>query len=115
MICERYIMQVDNNLYDGLSYRNRLTMKIHRYTLTDYFIKSLNIDKDGKYKFSNNQVATFFSKNICCSHICRICSICEHSYWCTCYEYFIKSIICKHIHSIASVQINSKFTNTITG
>lgn len=62
-----------------------------------------------KYKVQKN----FFDSDHYCQMICRICSICIHSYTCTCSDSVISTNICKHIHAVhmtqnSSVTIQSK-------
>ena len=110
MVHELYIIQVDKNDYGSISYRNKLSNKFHRNALNEKESNLLSCDENS-FKFNDGSIVTIGSRNICCNHVCRLCGICQHSYWCSCYNYSIKTLICKHIHSVAYRE-GSKIFNT---
>lgn len=42
-----------------------------------------------------------------CNPHCNCCSICYHSYSCTCPDYLSKNIICEHVHLVVLFQVTS--------
>ena len=112
MIHELYIIQIDRNLHGNISYRNRLSNKLHRSGLNLKYENSFR-ENSNKLKFSDGHIVTWVSDSICCSHTCRLCSICQHSYWCNCYDYAIKSLICTHIHTVASSKIDKNIRSMV--
>ena len=112
MVDELLITQNHNNFFGSTSYRNSITNKIHRKAVNDANGLFFKINGN-KFEFNDGHTVTFVSNNICCSHICRICFICHHSFWCDCYDYAVKSVICVHIHKIASTSPKREFINSI--
>lgn len=108
MIHELYIIQIEKNIYGSMSYRNRLSNKLHRNAVKTKS-ELLYIRDGNSFEFNDGSIATIVSKDICCGHVCGLCSICYHSFWCSCYEYSIKSLICMHVHYIAYSQTNPEF------
>lgn len=101
MIHELFIKQIHSNIHGSVSSRNASSHKIHRLVSKQVQNIIYSTSACGVYSFEDGNVVNLNNKNICCSYVCRLCAICIHCYWCTCYDNAIKTLICKHIHNVA--------------